>query len=377
MKLITKTLIIGLSLILSGNAHQVMAQFFDADLTISNLSYSYNNNTQTFTSVTYDMNNISTVDGFEQVTNGLYLTDGISQEYLLDAQLSTNSIGLSAQSSETFTISNVSLNGITGLTKGTYFLAVAVDDFDEEVEEDEFNNILMLSGSSNEIPFGLYDIEATAGGLNYDFMTAVLSVLNFDVKNNGPNGAPANAKCELFLTGVGQNEYLIGTTNTGTQGINSGQTEAITFSDVDLDNINGLPTGTYFLKIIVDSDNKLDEENEGNNTWTLTGPDVALEFESLSVPTSTENMEHLADMVKIYPNPFNNIVYITELQQVDNIKIFDITGTIVRHLDKNSLANQFNTISIDMSDLAGGTYIVEITGGNTAIPIRKKVVKLL
>ncbi|SRX53997.1 T9SS type A sorting domain-containing protein [Aequorivita sp. CIP111184] len=74
-----------------------------------------------------------------------------------------------------------------------------------------------------------------------------------------------------------------------------------------------------------------------------------------------------ADSFKIYPNPVKDILNISTKTVVDNVTVYDVLG-------KTVLTAQPDVISpkIDMSGLASGAYLVQVTIGNTS-----KTVKVL
>ena len=78
------------------------------------------------------------------------------------------------------------------------------------------------------------------------------------------------------------------------------------------------------------------------------------------------------DVIKLYPNPTNDILNIDNITQSDNItlKIIDITGKVVI---TEKLSNS-STAQLNVAHLAQGLYLLEITNGSKFIS-RKKFVK--
>ena len=79
-----------------------------------------------------------------------------------------------------------------------------------------------------------------------------------------------------------------------------------------------------------------------------------------------ESDEETVDMFKVYPNPVVSNVNFEipsahEDQKSINIKVYDLSGKLVL----NSISTVYfgnNTISLDMSELNNGTYIIHING---------------
>jgi hypothetical protein len=69
--------------------------------------------------------------------------------------------------------------------------------------------------------------------------------------------------------------------------------------------------------------------------------------------------------VSIHPNPATTSISITSVESVRNVEIYDQTG--------NLLKQAAGTTTMDVSDLASGSYLVRVTTGNTIIT--KKICK--
>lgn len=72
--------------------------------------------------------------------------------------------------------------------------------------------------------------------------------------------------------------------------------------------------------------------------------------------------------ISIYPNPANGHFFIQSKEPIDQVKIFDMAGRSLKVLDT------INEDKVDWSDLAPGTYFVQIRTGNAmnAIKVIKK-----
>lgn len=63
--------------------------------------------------------------------------------------------------------------------------------------------------------------------------------------------------------------------------------------------------------------------------------------------------------ISVYPNPAENVLYVDSTDNIQSVKVYNTTGSIV--LSVNSL----NGNSIDVSGLPSGMYVVRVqTEGN-------------
>jgi hypothetical protein len=69
----------------------------------------------------------------------------------------------------------------------------------------------------------------------------------------------------------------------------------------------------------------------------------------------------------MYPNPSNGIVNlqlnVNELQERVSVKVFDMTGNLIRNVEYTDMQGSTN-VSLDMSDVANGIYNVVVAGGS-------------
>lgn len=98
-----------------------------------------------------------------------------------------------------------------------------------------------------------------------------------------------------------------------------------------------------------------------------TPPQAAQVLQYLDLPLSTS--DSYIDEAKIYPNPVQDNMYIDiKNENVQSIRIIDIQGK--EHLNTSFLP------SINLSELDGGIYFVELLGSNHSILSRNKFIKL-
>lgn len=71
--------------------------------------------------------------------------------------------------------------------------------------------------------------------------------------------------------------------------------------------------------------------------------------------------------ITVYPNPVSNQVKITRQTNdtpIDAVNIFDISGRLVKSVNKNTFSDASSPIEIDVNDFSNGTYLVKINSGN-------------
>lgn len=80
--------------------------------------------------------------------------------------------------------------------------------------------------------------------------------------------------------------------------------------------------------------------------------------ESKSIIQSEINLDN--NVLNAYPNPTSGLISITSEQQISSYKIIDMNGKILR---KNKNINE-NIVTIDISDLENGFYIIAVYANN-------------
>jgi hypothetical protein len=81
------------------------------------------------------------------------------------------------------------------------------------------------------------------------------------------------------------------------------------------------------------------------------------------------SVEELESLVKVYPNPADNFLYVENLSGSNNIRISNIVGQVVRHID-----TQDSLFGLNISDLEKGVYFLQITN-EKGVKIVEKFVK--
>ena len=70
-------------------------------------------------------------------------------------------------------------------------------------------------------------------------------------------------------------------------------------------------------------------------------------------------------LIKIHPNPATNLLTISGLDNIDSVKVYSVLGRLEKEV--------FNTQQIDISDLALGLYMIEVSNGSNTLT--KKIIK--
>jgi hypothetical protein len=77
-----------------------------------------------------------------------------------------------------------------------------------------------------------------------------------------------------------------------------------------------------------------------------------------------------ANKTKIYPNPMNGELNITNLNNVKRVEMYNLTGQMVK-----SVENVNEHITLNTNDLLSGMYFIRITGNNGSVSTSKVVKK--
>ncbi len=205
------------------------------------------------------------------------------------------------------------------------------------------------------------DLQVSNIQYSYDFMTAVLDV-SFDVDNIASFGTFDGVVCEVSIMDLGTTEYVAGSTTSDAFGISGGDSESLTISNIDLDNISGLTTGDYYVKVCVDVTNIEMEDNEGNNCGQNT---TSFQFESLGGGTSsTETLNMNSLNALLFPNPVlsNTLKFAVSetFSETPKITLTNAAGQVI--LVKEATVNN-NTIEIEVGDLTQGMYLYTLSTG--------------
>jgi hypothetical protein len=86
----------------------------------------------------------------------------------------------------------------------------------------------------------------------------------------------------------------------------------------------------------------------------------------------TSDQDRLKNVIKVYPNPATEKIrfhFLSEQMEIDQIRILDLSGRMVAEYPWRLAA------SYDISNLAKGIYLVQLSDSKTVIGIEKLVVQ--
>ncbi|MFK7783758.1 MAG: T9SS type A sorting domain-containing protein [Crocinitomicaceae bacterium] len=206
------------------------------------------------------------------------------------------------------------------------------------------------------------DLQVSNIQYSYDFQTAVLDV-SFDMENTGTFSTFDGVVCEVSIMDLGTTEYVVGSVISDDFGLNGGDYESLGVSNMDLDNVQGLATGDYYVKVCVDVTNIEMEDNESNNCGQNTS---SFSFESLV--TSVGTIEPLGINVLLHPNPVTSnqltFSFSEALNHTSNLVITDASGRVVL---THKVLGTDQEIDLNISDLEAGIYYYVLSTNEHAL----------
>ena len=145
------------------------------------------------------------------------------------------------------------------------------------------------------------------------------------------------------------------------------------FNKVAVGNFLDLSTSTNLIEDFKPSSIIL-----SSDAYIFNSPQMVHKFDNIKVtalkdvpPNILSINEQLATKFNIFPNPANNVVTITNSENigVEQVQVFDISGKIVQ----SHIFNNENQVQLNIENLASGSYLLHIkTNEGTAM---KKLVK--
>ena len=128
-------------------------------------------------------------------------------------------------------------------------------------------------------------------------------------------------------------------------------------------NILSVPNNPLYLYQWYLNGNIISGANSSSYTFTIPG-NYYLEISymgcvAISDPFIISSVNNELQQISIYPNPATSIINIESINNIDEIRIFDIQSRVVFSEKINS-----KTKRIDISNLSTGIYITEITINN-------------
>jgi len=165
---------------------------------------------------------------------------------------------------------SIDLNNVIGLPKGTYYIGIIFDDQSEVIETNELDNYRSFTPS---IDFGvpptinLFIYKSTGSNNTYSYNdTNHLLDVNSSIQNDG-SGLAGSFRTGWYLstnTTITTSDQLLAISN-------SSSLASMKYSNIsqsiNLDDITGLTSGTYYIGVIIDDQSQLTESNEADNAF--------------------------------------------------------------------------------------------------------------
>jgi subtilase family serine protease len=155
----------------------------------------------------------------------------------------------------------------SGTAAGNYHILFVADALNNVNESDENNNVLAkaitVTGSAANLKVQSGSTNLAVNGTTID--------INFIVGNDGTDTS-ANSVVGYYLStdaSITTSDYLIGTDNVGALAVGNTSTESIT---IDISSFGNIPTGNYYIGLLIDHQNTVSETNENDNQYVWTSP---------------------------------------------------------------------------------------------------------
>ena len=216
------------------------------------------------------INNGNAASGSSHV--GYYLsldTDITTSDYFIGSK----AIGALSPGQTTYVSFSTDVGGL-GIPSGTYYIGIIVDYQNEVVEGKEHDNSCFWYNPKVTIHYGQPNLKC-AGNVSVTVNGTYVSVNNLGVTNTG-NAASGSSHVGYYLsldTDITTSDHFIG--SKAVPALSSGHTTYVNFS-TDVASL-GLPSGTYYVGIIVDYQNEVAESNEHDNSCFWYSPRVTIQ----------------------------------------------------------------------------------------------------
>jgi len=242
------------------------------------------------------------------------------------------------------------------------------------------NMVYFIEGSGNAYPYrkitgdigsGTITGVAFDSALNQVFVTSGTELLSLDLTtlsttmigalNSGGLIIGMDFDNNGMLYGIDLGDDSLYTIDTVTGGATS-----IGALGVDIkyaQDMTGVPaTGALYGTLYVDGvGGGLYSLDKMTGAATLIGTQLEDEYTIAAVQSSFAGVaENHIEGLKVFPNPTNDVVYLTAEENILAISITDMTGKEVMSVDNNGMQAQ-----IDLSTLSTGNYIMKITTDKT------------
>ncbi|MBN1924346.1 MAG: T9SS type A sorting domain-containing protein [Prolixibacteraceae bacterium] len=254
---------------------------------------------------------------------------------------------------------------IGSLDPGEYTLSLKVDADNDVPETDEEDNLYSFSFTVNydvalmanltpnvipgtDAPLILSNAEEAASSIT-EFLTTDVVYISFSLQNNSNN--PAGQFVASILK---NNSDTLATQHI--VGLEAGT--SIDWKDI---NIGMLGPGEYTLSLLIDPDNRVMEQDETDNNYSISF--------SVSEPLATSVL--LVKDVKIWPNPATNGIRIEFVNDTScEIELINLCGEKLLHRS----ANKLSALNLNINKIPEGIHLLKITGHEFSL-VQKIVVR--
>lgn len=210
-------------------------------------------------------------------------------------------------------------------------------------------------------------------GFNYSYnppgSDGIITGITIDVCNNESDAASSFYVGMYLYDQSSSNYWVIGETNITSLSGNS----CITISnwDIDINNANNIPAGTYRLGIWADSQEEITETDESNNAGLLSGN---INYTPSAVGLKSSNAAQL--FCEAAPNPavdFATVSFTTRESGKVSITVFNELGQQVFIAAEENITAGKHSYTIDLSSLESGMYFYSVRLNNSVVT--RKLIK--
>ena len=209
---------------------------------------------------------------------------------------------------------------------------------------------LAASGSASSTEFNKYSIEIPTKGMVANFQFAGQETTNWTAltgdtiwigktffEDKAAPTAPGNLKADTSGSTVTLT-WDASTDNDKVSGyvVSQDGTELDTTKRKEFE-VNGLANGTYTFSVVA-----IDASGNSSTTSSVQA--------TVSIPTAFHSPGD--EKLKIYPNPVKSTLQVNRIQDILEINIINITGSIVRTVH--------NTNAVDVAELREGLYLIQV-----------------
>lgn len=218
------------------------------------------------------------------------------------------------------------------------------------VHPDNPDTIYVSTFSDGTVPGGVY--KSTDGGLSWTEINNGLTSDDRDISAIVIN--PKNPE-EVFI-GLGDDTQIFSTTNGGSNWS--------PFSD-------GLPRSGHVNAIVIDTLN--------NKIYAATSSGIYI-YNISNLVEIHKNLEFPKSylLLQNYPNPFNEttvISYTLSERTYISLTVYDVSGRVVKNLEKGLKNPGIYQVELNATDLASGIYFYQLTAGGRSLVRKALLIK--